>query len=447
MEEKKFGTSVFDLIPDKEEETIESDFFTKNEFNEKDIENQRNELKNEVDPRVKSLSSKDALNGMTAETIINPLKEFDDMEKDLEDKNIRGKNITTYSKSILKGLLGEDVTEDECKFISEKLEENKDTIASSVEDYTLNDNISISSIESIFPERVSSKLKDVAEDSGSYENAYRRLLYQIYFSYINTVETRDDISELNKIARMIKTAEIDFQNIKPEEVTEDNAEEQYDSLMKMNDSIGRYMEITKNLDDRNKRMKQDYSIDDYETFVFDEVKACLNDAISFKSVKDKVSSSVDKFKKDIKHVDDMNNSTENWISDIKNDPKVIYTFPCNDFLTNEESRKSIETFFFNTYISNVCIKENIAIPDNEDLYEYLYNNKFITDEDATKFKTMASWTLYIISRTFKYKKVKGNSLNIRKLSYTLDIISKLGIKDHMKAFIETSEFIYNKLSN
>ena len=52
--------------------------------------------------------------------------------------------------------------------------------------------------------------------------------------------------------------------------------------------------------------------------------------------------------------------------------------------------------------------------------------------------------LYILSRTFKHKKL-SNDNDRRILSYTLDMISKLGVKDHRDRFMKLVNYSYDLL--
>ena len=94
-------------------------------------------------------------------------------------------------------------------------------------------------------------------------------------------------------------------------------------------------------------MKQDYRIDDIETYLFEDVKECLDTALNFTRVIQKVNTTSSKFIKDLKNRNDTNRSIDNWIHDIKHDSKTLYTFPCNDFLSDAESREELVKFFFN----------------------------------------------------------------------------------------------------
>ena len=206
------------------------------------------------------------------------------------------------------------------------------------------------------------------------------------------------------------------------------------------------MEKIKNLDDRNKRLKQDYTIDDYDIRTVESIKTCLDNALSFEKVYQKVQCMHKKFKKDFKDDKLINSSIENWINDIRSDPYTIFTFPVNDFLSLEESRKQMEDFFYNAILIGK-LPENIPnYPDDQDLADAMLEYNIITQRDIDKYRKMGRLTLYILSRTFKHKKLVSDD-DRRILSYTLDIISKLGVKDHRERFIKLAEFIYDTIYN
>ena len=70
----------------------------------------------------------------------------------------------------------------------------------------------------------------------------------------------------------------------------------------------------------------------------------------------------------------------------------------------------------------------------------------VTLKDIEIYKTQALLILFVLSKTFKYKKLDGGDER-RILSYTLDIISKLGVKDHRERFIKLVNFAYNEILN
>ena len=52
--------------------------------------------------------------------------------------------------------------------------------------------------------------------------------------------------------------------------------------------------------------------------------------------------------------------------------------------------------------------------------------------------------LYVIAKTFKYKKIQDETSR-RVLSYTLDLISKLSIPENMKLFVDLTNNVYKIL--
>jgi hypothetical protein len=207
------------------------------------------------------------------------------------------------------------------------------------------------------------------------------------------------------------------------------------------------METIKRLDDRNRMLKQDYKINDIDTLILESAKQCLDDAINFIRVKNKVDSATKKFKIDLKNTKDTDRCIENWIHDIKHDSKILYTFPCNDFLNDSQSREELTKFFYNSYLVDFVYDKGLDIPVDCEIEDYLINNKYLTEKDLNNLKIKAYAMLYMISRTFKYNRLDNNDNNIRTLSYTLDIISKLGVKSHRDRFIEASNYVYDKLYN
>lgn len=455
MEEKKFGTSVFDFIPEEDKETIENDFFKEEEYNENEIENMRKEISLGKNAPIRTTVTKDALSGITADTMVtDDDKDFDEIDENIKKNDIQGKTITNYGKNLIKSIMNRDATDEECKYISSKFEEHYGQLKKCIVDKdnkdigTFNDDITIEALETLLPEEILGQVKSVSGDS--YDKVIRRFLYQIFFTYSNTLSFRDDISELNSIGRKIKRLNaLDEENSidanMNEEEYSDQINKQYESMQQATENINKYLSIVKGLDDRNKRMRQDYTIDDIDIYTIEDVKKCLDMAVNFTKVRITISNAAGKFKKDIKHVEDMNSSIDSWITDIKNDSKVLYTFPCNDFLTASESREEIIKFFYNAYLVDIAQKNNMTVPVDRELDEYLIENNLLTNEDSIKLKTKARIMLYMLSRTFKYKKVESDKVNIRILSYTLDIISKLAIKDHLDSFIDISNYVYEQL--
>ena len=441
LEQKKYGTTVFDYVPDKDKETIENDFFKKDEFDSSEIEKERNELKETYDgSKISEVISKDALSGITSSVPESEYQDnYDALNKTLEENNIRGKSISRYGKGLIRSLLNDEPTDAETLLLATKFEEYKDKISTDVANKARFDELSIEEIEEFLSDRIKDQIKSLCDDSGQYKEIAARFLEQIYITYESTASYRDDIKELNDLA-----LEIDKSGVLKDEFDYTNDPKSFEF---MNEKISKYMEAIKRLDSRNKMLKQDYKITDIDTLILESAKACLDDAINFTRVKNKVDSATKKFKIDLKNTKDTNNSIENWIHDIKHDSTILFTFPCNDFLTDSESREELVKFFYNAYIVDIVYNKNIDIPDEEDIDEYLVKNDILPEKELSVLKTKAYAMLYMISRTFKYNRIKDNDDNIRTLSYTLDIISKLGVKSHRDNFIEASNYVYNKLYN
>lgn len=441
VEQKKYGTTVFDYIPDQDKETIANDFFKSDEFDSSEIEKQREELKETYDgSKITEVISKDALSGISSSVPANTYsqEDYDALNKTLEENNIRGKSISRYGKSLIKSLLNADPTEEETLLLATKFEEYKDRISTEKINESKFNELSVDEINEFLSDRIRNQIEGLC-DSESYKDIAARFLEQIYITYNNTISYRDDIKELNDLA-----LEIDKSGLLAEDVESTADPKSFDF---MNEKISKYMEAIKRLDDRNRMLKQDYKITDIDTLILTSAKACLDDAINFTKVKNKVDTTTKKFRIDLKNVKDTNNSIDNWIHDIKHDSTTLFTFPCNDFLSDEESREELVKFFYNSYLVDIVYSKNIDVPTEVEIDDYLIENNILTKKELTELKTKAYAMLYMISRTFKYNKIKANDDNIRTLSYTLDIISKLGVKSHRDKFIEASNYVYDKLYN
>ena len=134
VEKKKYGTTVFDYIPDQDKETIANDFFKSDEFDKNEIEKQRYELKETYDgSKISETISKDALSGITSSVPTNnsyTQEDYDTLNKSLEENNIRGKSISRYGKSLIKSLINADPTDEETLLLATKFEEYHDRIIS-----------------------------------------------------------------------------------------------------------------------------------------------------------------------------------------------------------------------------------------------------------------------------------------------------------------------------
>ena len=439
---KKYGTTVFDYIPDKDKEVINNDFFNKDEYDSSEIEKEREELKETYNgEKISEIISKDALSGITSSVPESEYKQsdYDALNATLDKNDIKGKSISRYGKGLIRSLLNDEPTEDETLLLATKFEEYKDRISTDIANKAKFDELYIEEIEEFLSDRIKDQIKSLCNDSGQYKEIAARFLEQIYITYESTISYRDDIKELNDLA-----LEIDKSGILKDEYDFTSDPKSVDF---MNEKISKYMEAIKRLDDRNRMLKQDYKITDIDTLILESAKACLDDAINFTRVKNKIDSAPKKFRIDLKNTKDTDNSIENWIHDIKHDSTILFTFPCNDFLNDSESREELVKFFYNAYLVDIVYNKNIEIPTEEDIEEYLVNNNIITRKELSILRDKAYAMLYMISRTFKYNRIKDNDANIRTLSYTLDIISKLGVKSHRDNFINASDYVYDKLYN
>ena len=344
---------------------------------------------------------------------------------------------------MIKDLLKSDPTDDELKHISICF----DNITN--EDKKIDD-ISVEDAESILGERVVGKIKSITTDN-DYESVIVRFTSQLYNTYQHVVQYNDDMRELSKLAKKVndrkkKIEEETKKNDDGEQSIED-IDTEFKSLMDIQSDIMDFMEKVKNLDDRNSRLRQDYTIDDYDIRTCESVKKCLDCALSFEKVYAKINNASVPLKKEFKDTKYVNSTIENWIQSIKNDPYTLFTFPVNDFLSLKEIREQLIGFFYNTILIDNCVGEYGKLPDNvSDLEDYLLTEEKVTLKDIEIYKTQALLILFVLSKTFKYKKLDGGDER-RILSYTLDIISKLGVKDHRERFIKLVNFAYNEILN
>lgn len=440
-EEKKYGTSVFDYVPDKDKEIEENDFFKESEIDKEEIEKARGELKTGyVGEKIKENITVDALSGIKSSVPVDSsyTSAYNDINKTIEASNIKGNRITKYGKELLTSLIGEEPNDDEMKLMASKFEE----YSIEIKEYTFN-HFNIDKLEEFISDRIKKSLRNICDpdEPSQYRDILARLLSQIYNAYNNVIEYRDDISELNNLAKQIDDSGIldDVQDV--DKLTNEMAHKSLDELQ---DKMNRFMNSLKKLDDRNKRLKQDFTINDIDILLYEDIKKCLDSALSFEKIKEKVDTIPGKFNKDLKNRNNTNSIIENWIHDIRNDSKTLYTFPCNDFLSDSESREELVKFFYNSYL--VDIGYSYDIPVEKDLEEYILETNLLCKHEIDALKEKAYYMLYVLARTFKYNKLESNENMIRILSYTLDIISKLGVKSHRDKFIDISNYVYDKIN-
>lgn len=433
--EKVYGTSVLDYIKEIDDQMANDDaIFTEDIMSESEVESERENLKSADTGSVSKVVSTDAISGIKGEKTDDA--DYEKISEIINERDIRGKTITNSGKEMIKDLLKSDATDDEIKHMSgcfDTWEKDSEAI----------DDVSISDKEDALGLRITEKLKSITTEE-DYESVLNRFAAQLYNTYVNVVQFNDDIKELNLLAKKVDDySKSNDKDEQPNEITD--IDKEFKNLQDIQSDILTFMEKFKNLDDRNSKLRQDFTLDDYDIRTVESVKECLDKALSFEKVYNKLSNSSKKIKKDLKNIKDVNRSIENWINDIKNDPTTLYTFPVNDFLTLEETRIQLTGFFYNTILIYNTITNEQKIPDNiTDLKEYLLESGKLTKEDSDKYELQATMILYILSRTFKHKKL-SNDNDRRILSYTLDMISKLGVKDHRDRFMKLVNYSYDLL--
>ena len=426
---KTYGQSVVgDINIDTDNDTS----FPEDNLNDKELSEMRDELKSDYTGSVKGITKTDAINGSKSESIDD--EEFEKIVDIINEQDIRGKTITNSGKAMIKDLLKSDPTDEELKHISEEF-------ATWLEDDNPHD-MHLDYLEKVLGERISNKIKEITSEE-DYKSVIKRFALQLFSTYQKVVQYNDDVRQLSMLAKKVsdynKSADANYKT--PEEFEKFNNE--FKNLTDVQKDISEFMNKVSNLDDRNKRLKQDYSIDDYDIRTVESVKKCLDSALSFDKVKLKVQVSHKKFKKDFKDEKLVNSSIENWINDIRNDPKTLFTFPVNDFLSLSESRVQMENYLYTAILYN-NLPEIIPNPGEEEIGEVMIRYNILTREKVNEFKTKARLLLYILSRTFKHKKLTTDD-DRRILSYTLDIISKLGVHDHKDRVVKLADYIYDNI--
>lgn len=427
---KIYGQSV---VGDINKNEINS--FPEDDLPDSEIQDMRNDLKQSIDvSQNRGITTTDAISGIKNTSIDDDeLEKIDDI---INEQDIRGKTITNSGIAMITDLLKDEPTKDELKHISEEFAkwlENEDTF-----------DMQISYIESVLGERITNKIKEISDPS-DYKSVIRRFSMQLYNTYQKVVQYNDDMRQLSKLAKKVsdynKSSENQYESM--EEFEKFNNE--FKNLTEVQNDITEFMNKVSKLDDRNKRLKQDYSIDDYDIRTVKSVKACLDKALSFDLPKLKVKIGYKKIRKDFRDEKTVNSSIENWISDIRNDPNTLFTFPVNDFLSLKESRIQMEEFLY-TAILAYNLPENIPDPGDLELGEAMLKYNIITKDEYNRYKVQSRLLLYVLSRTFKHKKLTTDD-DRRVLSYTLDIISKLGVHDHRERVVNLVNYIYETIIN
>ena len=420
---KIYGKSVLDYIPSNED--YDDTAFTEDLLSESEIDEERKFLKNNNNGAVSELIKTDAITGVKNSIAYGSDRDYERLIDMLDNTDIRGKKITNSGKAMIKDLIKSDPTEEEISTMSKAFENIR----------TNNIVPSISDIESILGDRISNKIKQIT-NSTDYESVLKRFFDQLYNTYSGIVEYNDDVRDLTKLIKKVDDLSSDSDN-----------DQNFKNLIDIQDSISKFMNNIKHLDDRNSRLKQDYSLDDYDIRMIDSAAKCLDSALSFELIYQKIDNSKNKFKKDIKNIDYVNNTIDNWIQDIREDPDTLYTLPVNDYLPLNESRESLVNYLYMSLLLDIAYNSSYfkGIPvDENDLEKWLINDKILNDEIIRNYKLRARLTLFVISRTFKYKKLSSED-NRRILSYTLDMISKLNVSEYREKFVKLTNYISKEL--
>ena len=442
-DEKLYGSSILEtderLISEDNDDNIFDDI--KNNYSDKDIEDMRNELKDANDNiRNKDKVYTDAISGIKSSKKIEDIDTNKSISNIIDSKEKNGKEISLPGIDLINNLLDANPTDEEIKSLSDYF----NNIVHVDDIYSEDINV----LKNILGKRISDKLIDIAnKNSVSEYSAITRFMSQMYKSYIDIIQYNDDINELYDLVMNIseKTDDIDFND--------------KDSLMDQYKILSNATERLKNLNDRNKRLKNEYTVTDFDILAVDSVKKCLDDALSFKKIYDKIDNiNPKKLKSDLRNNNEIKNHIGNWINDLRNDSDTLYTLPVNDYLSISKSVDEminyIEGFILLqdnsnrdtiTDIETAISEKNIYNSDGR-VYDYLIDNGHITKNDLKNYENSAILLLYIMSKTFKKKKIKTND-DRRILSYTLDMISKISKMEYGIKFIELINYISGKFLN
>lgn len=442
-DEKLYGSSILEtderLISEDNDDNIFDDI--KNNYSDKDIEDMRNELKDANDNiHNKDKVYTDAISGIKSSKKIEDIDTNKSISNIIDSKEKNGKEISLPGIDLINNLLDANPADEEIKSLSDYF---KNIVH--VDDIYSED---INVLKNILGKRISDKLIDIAnKNSVSEYSAITRFMSQMYKSYVDIIQYNDDINELYDLVMNIseKTDDIDFND--------------KDSLMEQYKILSNATERLKNLNDRNKRLKNEYTVTDFDILAVDSVKKCLDDALSFKKIYDKIDNiNPKKLKGDLRNNSEIKNHIGNWINDLRNDSDTLYTLPVNDYLSISKSVDEminyIEGFILLQDNSNrdtitdieTAISENNIYNSDGRVYDYLIDNGHITKNDLKNYENSAILLLYIISKTFKKKKIKTND-DRRILSYTLDMISKISKMEYGIKFMELINYISGKFLN
>ena len=418
-DEKLYGSSILEqderLISDIDNDNVFDEI--KNSYSDEDIENMRNELKSTSDDnKVIDKTYTDTISGIkSSEKVNNSTKES--ISDIIDSKEKSGKEISLAGFDLIYNLLDTKPTDDEIESLS-----NYFKYLISADDIYVAD---INVLKNILGERITDKLIDVANKNGVSEySAITRFIAQLYKSYNDIIQYNDDINELYDIVMNLSKNTEDLDKIDDE-----------NSIVKQYKFLSDATEKLKKLDDRNKRMKNEYCLTDFDILAIDSVKKCLEDAISFKRIYDKLDTiNLKKVKGDLRSNDEIKKYIGNWINDLRDDSETLFTFPVNDYLRTSES---VDEFI--NYIKGFILLQDKCdidigsiVTDNnimDNFDKYLLDNKYVTNKELKNYENSAILLLYILSKVFKKKKIKTND-DRRVLSYTLDMISKISKFDY-----------------
>lgn len=444
-EEKKYGESVINydfgtnatlVITDS---LFESEYDSLNDIDQNERESLRNGYRKE---KISEKTTTDAISGIRSSMPIDDIIS----DEDSIVPAIKGIRISHRGVSLLNAMmLDEDeyLSDLESRDIAIKFDEYEDELKKSKFN-SLDDNILYDFLPKRFMERIDeiytmNQNKDIKK-----RDIISRLLEEIYNGYISTIQYKDDVKELMNLARRCREMGIGSNNVDPLESMK--------SIDELNELLAEYAESMKKLDERNKGLRQNYTISDIDSIYVKEIHDSLSRSLRFERVRDKIANSKNKLKKDLKNKDKCNKSIIKWIDDLKQDPYTIFTFPCNDTLDSVDSMNEVLNFLLNGLLMHHVVENNIEIPEimTDDLATYLISNQYVNLEKMDIYRAKVYVFLYVLSRTFKSQKIRRSNLELndpwpRELCYCLEIISKLGIPSHRERLWDICEYIYQEL--
>ena len=419
--EKQYGQSVLNYL--KNDDTVadpELEFVDL--MSDSEVESEREVLK-QGERKRRDIVTTDAINGIKSAS----KDEYDPetLEAIVNERDIRGKTLTQGAISLIKDLLKDDPTEEELKHISNFFDKLNS------ESKKLNE-LSTDELDAGLGERIVTRLHKFVDDR-RYHDVLSRFAEQLMASYIHEIEYNDDLRELTKISKLLKKRKDEMGLMSDSDIDTEFITNTSEDFVKILDRL-------KNLSDRDSRMKANYTVDDIETEILDNVKECLQDSLSFKLVKEKHNNNRKKYYKDMKNIDEVYNDIENWLSNIKNDPETIYTLPINGYLNISESREAFIKYLYETYLMLRYGVDKLSDDTVMNIEEDYIKNGVCTQKELKHIKTTIIYFIYLLTKAFKYKKINTPDKR-RVLSYTLDILSKMGKSEYQKIFMEIISYI------